>query len=143
MAGLKSAVSTSTSWTDVCRALNVSVCTYNFKRMQKMCTDNGISVEHFGQTVPLKSKSKVWTKETLLVENCTIHRSGLRPTLIRLGLYTGKCAECGISDNWNGKPLIIEIDHINGVHTDNRIENLRWLCPNCHSQTDTYRRKAK
>lgn len=109
-----------------------------------MCIENDIDVSHFDRLTAFKrNKPEKWTKETLLVENCTIHRGMLRPLLIRLGLYTGKCAECGILDSWNGKPLTIEIDHINGVHTDNRIDNLRWLCPNCHSQTNTYRRKAK
>ena len=49
-----------------------------------------------------------------------------------------KCVECGI-ENWNGKDIVLEIDHINGDNTDNRIENLRYLCPNCHSQTSTYK----
>ena len=49
-----------------------------------------------------------------------------------------KCVECGIKD-WNGKDIVLEIDHINGDNTDNRIENLRYLCPNCHSQTSTYK----
>jgi len=48
------------------------------------------------------------------------------------------CTECGIT-NWNGKDIVLEIDHINGDNTDNRIENLRYLCPNCHSQTSTYK----
>lgn len=39
---------------------------------------------------------------------------------------------------WAGKPIVLHLDHINGVRNDNRLENLRWLCPNCHSQTDTY-----
>lgn len=51
----------------------------------------------------------------------------------------GKCIECGIGDLWNNKPLKLELDHINGVRTDNTRENLRFLCPNCHSQTNTYK----
>ena len=47
---------------------------------------------------------------------------------------------CGLSEWINGK-LVLELDHINGDHTDNRIENLRFLCPNCHSQTETFRSK--
>lgn len=49
-----------------------------------------------------------------------------------------KCSCCGIS-NWNNKPLVLEIDHIDGVRNHNNPENLRFLCPNCHSQTSTWR----
>ena len=48
-----------------------------------------------------------------------------------------KCEECGIFD-WNGKPLSFQIDHINGDVKDNRAENLKILCPNCHTQTPTW-----
>lgn len=58
-------------------------------------------------------------------------------------LLSPNCSECGIFPKWNGKPLTIHVDHINGVNTDNRLENLRRLCPNCHSQTPTYCAKNK
>jgi 5-methylcytosine-specific restriction endonuclease McrA len=53
-----------------------------------------------------------------------------------------KCANCGIKE-WNNLPLSLQLDHINGVNNDHRLENLRFLCPNCHSQTDTYSGKNK
>ena len=49
-----------------------------------------------------------------------------------------KCSECGISD-WNEKPIVLEIDHIDGNSLNNKPDNLRLICPNCHSQTDTYK----
>lgn len=49
------------------------------------------------------------------------------------------CAECGLDPScWNGRPLVLHLDHANGVKDDHRLNNLRWLCPNCHSQTETY-----
>ena len=56
--------------------------------------------------------------------------------LLRLG-WDYHCAECGINE-WRGRPLRLHLDHINGISNDNRFENLRLVCPNCHSQTDTY-----
>lgn len=53
-----------------------------------------------------------------------------------------KCSKCGI-EKWNNKEIILELDHINGINNDNRLENLRLLCPNCHSQTDTFRGRNK
>lgn len=70
-----------------------------------------------------------------------ICRSGTQ-TLRRLvdkGYKIYKCEECGI-DTWNGKSLRLQVHHINGNHNDNRLENLQILCPNCHTQTDTYGR---
>ena len=62
----------------------------------------------------------------------------IKGKLIREGLKENKCEICGLINEWNGKPLVLQLHHINGNHTDNRLENLQILCPNCHSQTDTY-----
>ena len=64
----------------------------------------------------------------------------LKQRLFQVGMKTNQCEECGITE-WNGKPINCEMDHINGKRTDHRFENLRILCPNCHSQTSTFRAK--
>ena len=66
----------------------------------------------------------------------------LRIRLVREGLKREICEVCGIVD-WNGKKLSFELDHIDGDRTNHRIENLRIICPNCHSQTDTFRGRNK
>lgn len=76
-------------------------------------------------------------KEDILKENCKHQRTVLRRYIIKNNLIPYKCAICGCTE-WQGKTLSLELDHINGVNNDNRLENLRFLCPNCHSQTSTY-----
>lgn len=73
----------------------------------------------------------------ILKSNCKHNRNVLRRYVIKNQLIPYKCAICGCTE-WQGRTLSLELDHINGINNDNRIENLRFLCPNCHSQTSTY-----
>jgi hypothetical protein len=66
----------------------------------------------------------------------------LRRALVESGVVE-KCSICGIGNEWNGKPLQLQVDHINGCRWDNRIKNLRFACPNCHSQTENFGAKNK
>ena len=74
----------------------------------------------------------------ILVENSTYGRSALKTRLLQDGLKEYKCECCGIGNTWNGSELKLQLDHINGINNDNRIENLRFICPNCHSQSNTF-----
>ena len=76
--------------------------------------------------------------EELLVENTNWQSNKLRRRLLESNVKEHKCEVCSLS-TWNGRPIPLELDHISGDKTDNRLENLRMLCPNCHAQTDHYR----
>lgn len=81
--------------------------------------------------------------EQILVEHSTyVSFHNLKPRLVKAGLLEYKCSWCGCID-WLGEPIALQLDHINGVRSDNRIENLRFLCPNCHSQTRTWGRRKR
>lgn len=75
----------------------------------------------------------------ILVENSPYKSSSnLRKRLIKEGILKNICDICGIGPQWNSVNLVLQLDHINFLHNDNRVENLRILCPNCHSQTATF-----
>lgn len=82
----------------------------------------------------------------ILVADSTYATGHLKNRLLRENILPEICVECGVESVWRGKPLVMVLDHINGVNNDHRLENLRLLCPNCNSQTDTFcrglRRKA-
>lgn len=76
--------------------------------------------------------------EEILVENSHYNRNSLKRRLLEAGLLKNCCAICGLKSVWNNKPLSLQLDHRNGIFNDNRLKNLRLLCPNCHSQTRTF-----
>jgi hypothetical protein len=94
-------------------------------------------------TVAAIARRNTWPDEAVFVENSPVF-CGYR--LIRRLVRRGRpyaCQVCGIAD-WRGRPLKLHLDHANGISNDNRLDNLRLLCPNCHSQTETYcRRKVR
>jgi hypothetical protein len=75
--------------------------------------------------------------EILVRDSDYSHTNDLRKRLLREGLKAWRCEVCD-GTSWNDRPIPLQLDHINGIRTDNRLVNLRLLCPNCHAQTETY-----
>lgn len=76
--------------------------------------------------------------EESFIENSSTTRAVIRRYIIRHNLIPYVCEKCGNDGNWQGQILTLQLDHKNGVNNDHRLENLRWLCPNRHSQTETF-----
>lgn len=81
--------------------------------------------------------------DKVLIENSTYARVCLKKRILVEKLIPYHCACCGIEPVWNGKPMPLILDHINGINNDNRLENLRFVCSNCDSQLDTYKSRNK
>lgn len=136
---LKQAVKNSICWSDVCRYLNITICTHNFKKARIKCDNLSISYEHFDLGKAYRKNKKNWTDSDVYCKDSMFPRAQLRRRVLKDGWLIYKCRDCKISNMWNGRSLTLEIEHVNGINNDHRKENLAWLCPNCHSQTSTYR----
>jgi 5-methylcytosine-specific restriction endonuclease McrA len=100
------------------------------------------SGKHYNSLIEFNKKRKIPTTE-ILVKDSNYARHNLKRRILEEGLIQYKCLSCGLGNEWNDKPIVLQLDHINGVNNDHRLENLRFLCPNCHSQQDTYAAKNR
>ena len=130
-------VQESNSYSDCLRALGLGTRGGSSTDiLKRRIAELNCSTEHFGKQ--LQSVSAKYSLEEILVENSSYANiSRLKQRLVNEGKMEYKCQKCGISE-WLGNPLTLQLDHINGVNNDHRLTNLRFLCTNCHSQTDTY-----
>ena len=117
----------------------------NYRTIHRIIEENGIDTSHFtgqGWNVGLAFKpQKSICDEDVFVINSNYKCSWRLRERYKKATGIEKCENCGL-DSWLGKNIPLEIHHINGINTDNRLNNLRLLCPNCHALTDNYRGRA-
>lgn len=141
---LLEACKTNYSLRGVLLALGLKPAGGNYATIKASVKDNKIDTAHWVGQGHLRGKNHSWTPsislDSICVLDSTYNTNKLKKRLIKAGKLQARCsdAECSVIDTWNSKPIVLHLDHINGIRTDNRIENLRLLCPNCHSQTSTY-----
>ena len=143
---IESAAAKSSSIAGMCRLLKLVPSGGNYRIIHNAIEKYKIDTSHFtgqGWNINLKFKPFEGKKiEEILVENSTYQSYKLKKRLIAEGIKKSVCESCGESE-WLKQPIPLELHHINGNNSDNRLENLRLLCPNCHALTDSYRGKNK
>lgn len=110
--------------------------------LKKRIRELNCSIEHFHSKEKVSSNKKYSLDEILVKNSSYANISRLKIRLVNEKRLEYKCANCGLTE-WLGQPISLQLDHINGINNDHRIENLRFLCPNCHSQTETFAGKNK
>jgi hypothetical protein len=140
---LQSIINESKSLSEVCTKLNLVFKKSTIKMISYRIKVDNLTLENLNKN---KIKNlclfKAKPLNDILIENSTyIHTSSLKKKLLKLNILENKCVRCGNNGEWMGEEIILHLDHINGISNDNRLDNLRILCPNCHSQTETYANK--
>lgn len=146
-ADLRDALPGATSYADVMRALGLTVTDANHRRLRRKVAELGLDTAHFrrrpwGSVKPRLSRPTA--SDALVVRppgSPRTNRVRLHRALQEAGVPY-RCASCGNSGQWLGEPITLQIDHIDGNWLDNRMPNLRYLCPNCHALTETWCRSA-
>ena len=131
---------------DALKKLNWDVRTVGYRKLNRYIKKYEIDVSHFEtrtqqyeRTKHLILQSKKLSLEEILISNSTYaNTSSLKKRLYNEGLKQPICEECGQDENWRGKHISMILDHINGKHDDNRLENLRIVCPNCNAALPTH-----
>lgn len=136
------AVKTSKSHTQLMSKINVAGGGNRWRLINERIEKLNLDIQHFikaGEN--FKGNPQPWRKliplENMLIKNSTYSNDMIKRRLLSADLLKYRCGIC-LLDNWNNKSIVLQLDHINGDNRDNRLENLRLLCPNCHSQTSTY-----
>jgi hypothetical protein len=141
-AQLREAIAEARSWAETLRGLRYRSAGGNWRTVKKYAALWGISTDHFDPDA-VRRESLLRAKvarplQEVLVEGSSYNRSNLKRRLFAEGLKHRRCELCGQDEIWRGRRMALILDHINGVPDDNRLENLRIVCPNCAATFDTH-----
>lgn len=144
--GLEDAVKSSFTQKEVLTKLGKQCAGGNYSGLKKQIEFFGIDNSHFDASNIRNKKLRTYneifrTKKDIsecLVENSEYPRTHLKNRLYNEGIKEKKCELCGQGEEWNGNKMSLILDHINGINNDNRLENLRIVCPNCNATLPTH-----
>ena len=136
---LKNLLEECSSFKDILFKLGLGVYGGNNRTLKARLEKEGLSyqkiLENYKNRRPIPISH---TEDEIFIKNSKITRRVARDHILKKKLIEYQCAICGNKGEWRNQPLHLVLDHINGIPNDHRLENLRWLCPNCNSQTDTF-----
>lgn len=141
----REAIARSHSWTEALRRLGYCPTGGNPTTLKKYAAIWAISTEHFDPYAGVMERIRRPKRplSEILVEHSTFSRSNLKQRLYEEGLKQPRCELCGQGEKWQGRYMALILDHKNGVRNDNRLDNLRMVCPNCAATLDTHCGRAK
>ena len=146
---IKKIVSESKTINEVLTKLGKNTSSGGYKFFKKYITNNNIDISHFWTKKEIienqfkEGKIKKISIDDMFTENSTVSRGTIKKRILKENIMDYKCVFCENDGTWIDKKISLVLDHINGINNDNRLENLRFLCPNCNSTLVTHCKGSK